>query len=184
MASLLELTPCDGLLPLHIGDLTLTELPWARITSVAPLVGTDRAMAAALKEMGLGWPAPGRAFARDGSACLWSGRGQAMLIGAEPNGLSNIAALTDQSDGWARIRLDGAGAETVLARLVPLDLSQGSFGKGQVARTSMGHMMMLVTRTGVAAFDMMVFRSMARTAIHELEQAMKAVAARGAVFVS
>jgi sarcosine oxidase subunit gamma len=98
--------------------------------------------------------------------------------------LSNIAALTDQSDGWARIRLDGAGAEVVLARLVPLDLSQGSFGKGQVARTSLGHMMMLVTRTGIAAFDMMVFRSMARTAIHELEQAMKAVAARGAVFVS
>ena len=37
-----------------------------------------------------------------------------MLIGADPKGLSNIAALTDQSDGWARIRLDGAGAEAAM----------------------------------------------------------------------
>ena len=178
MASLLELTPCEDLLPLTVGSVTLSELPPARITSVAPYERQQAAATKALKALGLGWPKPGHMVARNDTACLWSGRGQAFLIGTEATGLEKVAALTDQSDGWAQMRIDGPDAVAVLSRLVPVDLSLSGFGKGRVARTSLGHMMLLIARTGAQAFDLMVFRSMTRSAVHELETAMKAVAAR------
>jgi sarcosine oxidase subunit gamma len=43
-------------------------------------------------------------------------------------------------------------------------------------------MMMVLHRAGPEAFDIMVFRSMAASAVHELQQAMKALAARSAAF--
>lgn len=42
----------------------------------------------------------------------------------------------------------------------------------------MGHMSVSITRTGPAAFRILAFRSMARTAVHELSRAMESVAAQ------
>lgn len=178
MPSLIETTPCEGLPPVDAGGMTLSEAAPARITSVAPFKGKEKAVAAALKKLGLGWPGPGQSFRAGGAACLWTGRDQAFLIGPAPEGLSGIAALTDQSDGWARLRLDGSGAVVVLARLVPLDLGGAAFPVGAVARTGLNHMMMVLVREGPDTFGIMVFRSMAGTAVHEIAVAMKALAAR------
>ncbi len=178
VASLIEKSPCDGLLPRFAGGVNLTELPHLRVTSVAPLSGKARALGAALKEMGLGWPAAGRSAAATDAQILWVGIDQAFLIGADPAPLEGLAALTDQSDGWARMRLQGAGAEAVLARLVPLDLRASAFPEGRVARSALNHMMMILLRSGADRFDIMVFRSMAQSATHDLAQAMEAVAAR------
>lgn len=178
MASLIEITPCDGLLPKIAGGMVLSELPFARMTSVAPLKGKSRALGAALKAMGLGWPAPGASFGAGDAAILWSGMDQAYLVGTDPEPLQGLAALTDQSDGWARMRLKGPGGEAALARLVPLDLRPEVFPVGKVARTGLNHMMLHLTRSGPDSFDLMVFRSMAASAVHELHQAMEAVAAR------
>lgn len=180
MPSLIEKSPCDGLLPVTEAGLALTEIASTRITSVAPFAGKERAAGAALKALGLGWPKPRQALAKGAARILWTGRDQAFLIGAAPEGLAGIAALTDQSDGWARMRLDGAGAEAVLARLVPLDLRVASFAKDSVARSGLNHMMMVLHRTGAEAFEIMVFRSMAASAVHELAQAMRMRAARAA----
>jgi sarcosine oxidase subunit gamma len=40
-------------------------------------------------------------------------------------------------------------------------------------------MMASITRIGAQSFQIMVFRSMARTLVHDLKTAMEAVAARG-----
>lgn len=178
MPSLIEKTPCDGLLPKIAGGVTLSELPFARVTSVAPLRGKTRALGAALKAMGLAWPEPGRSHRAEAAAILWSGMEQAFLVGADPEPLQGLAALTDQSDGWARMRLKGEAAEAVLARLVPLDLRAAVFAEGQVARSALNHMMLHLARPGPDSFDLMVFRSMAASAVHELVVAMEAVAAR------
>ncbi|MEZ5778346.1 MAG: sarcosine oxidase subunit gamma [Paracoccaceae bacterium] len=178
MPSLFEKSPCDGQLPVSAGAVTLGEAPIARITSVAPFAGKDRATASALKALGLGWPGPGKVITKGDAMCLWTGRGQAFLIGAEPVGLEGVAALTDQSDGWARMRLDGAGAAAVLSRLVPLDLRASAFPAGSVARSGLNHMMMVLSRLGADHFEIMVFRSMAASAMHELQGAMSALAAR------
>lgn len=178
MPSLNPRTPGDGLLPISAADTTLSELPSPWITSIAPFAGKDRAAAAALRALGLDWPAACEAVTQGDAACLWSGRRQSFLVNVDPAGLDGIAALTDQSDAWARMRLSGVAAEAALARLVPLDLHLAAFPVGSVARTGLNHMMAMLHRSGEAAFDIMVARSMARTAVHELHRALSALAAR------
>lgn len=181
MPELIEKTPCDGLLPLSAAGVTLSEIPWARITSLAPFAGKDRAAATALKALGLGWPAPGRAVTGGEAACLWAGRRLAFLVDAEPAGLGGVAMLTDQSDAWARMRLAGKAAEATLARLVPLDLRLAAFPTGSVVRTGLNHIMVMLHRVDTEIFEIMVIRSMAVTAAHDLYRTMTALAARQAI---
>lgn len=181
MARLIAKSAGEGLLPVRVGGTKLSGAQPARITSVAPWPGKEKATATALKKLGLDWPAPDRAVLGDKTAILWSGRSQAFLINAAPEGLEAAAALTDQSDGWACLSLDGAEAGEVLARLVPIDLSPATFPEGATARTLLGHMSVLIHRAGPQRFHLYLFRSMVGFAVHELEVVMKAVAARAAV---
>ncbi|MEZ5732894.1 MAG: sarcosine oxidase subunit gamma [Paracoccaceae bacterium] len=181
MASLIETGPCDGLLPMTIGDAQLAETSTGRLTSVAPFNGTAKGVAAGLKTLGLGWPEPGQSVSAKSARILWTGRGQALLFNADPAPLHGLAALTDQSDGWAGLALSGPDAEAVLARLVPVDLRDAAFPVGGVIRTGLNHMMMILVREEMDRFMILVFRSMVRSAIHELSVAMEAVAARAAV---
>ncbi len=181
MANLVAKNPCAGLLPITAGMVALSEVDPGTITSLAPLRGKAEAGSAALHVAhGMAYPAPGRATGKAGARAVWAGLDQAFLIGPAPDpGLEAHYALTDQSDGWAALRLEGPGAEAVLARLCPLDLRPSVFKRGHTARSLLGHMNASVTRTGAQAFDILVFRSMARSAVHELGEAMRSVAARG-----
>ncbi|WP_233587057.1 sarcosine oxidase subunit gamma [Pseudorhodobacter sp. E13] len=173
MADLIAKSPLAGRAPTSLAGVTLAEADMGPVTSVAPFAGQDGALAAALAP--LAFPAP-NSISSDGAARLvWTARGQAFLIGAAPGDWGQFAALTDQSDGWACLTLSGSGAAEVLSRLVPLDLRAMAVGSG--ARSSLGHMAMILIR-GADGFEIMVFRSMARTAWHELEAAMKMRAAR------
>ena len=125
-----------------------------------------------------GWPEPGRWIEGDGLRAVWSGRDAAMVVGARPEGLEGRAAVTEQTDAWVVVRLEGSGAGDVLARLVPVDLRERAFPEGSVARTLLGHASVLILRGG-GAFEIWAFRSMARTLAHELGRAMRGVAARG-----
>ena len=137
MANLIERSPCEGILPRQAGGVTLSELALGPITSVAPFAGKDRAVSAALKPLGLSFPGPGVAVAKGPVSCIWTGQRQAFLIGAAaPAELTGLAALSDQSDGWACLRLEGAGAEAVLARLVPVDLRESAFKRDRCLRSN------------------------------------------------
>ncbi|MDE3079326.1 MAG: sarcosine oxidase subunit gamma [Paracoccaceae bacterium] len=179
VAELIALSASEGLLPLTHGALTLAGAAPDRITSVLPFKGKEAAVTKALKAAhGLGFPAPGRALAKGDARILWTGRGQAFLLNADPAPLAGLAALTDQTDAWATLRLTGPAADQALARLVPVDLRPAAFGAGSAIRTGLNHMMAVIARVD-DGFDIMVFRSMAATAIHELETVMKSLAARG-----
>jgi sarcosine oxidase subunit gamma len=91
--------------------------------------------------------------------------------------LAPEAAVTDQSDGWACLLLEGEDARAVLARLVPLDLEEEAFRDGAVARTQLRQLACALIRRG-GAFEIRVMRSFAATAHHDLTTAMRAVAAR------
>ncbi|MFZ5962153.1 sarcosine oxidase subunit gamma [Thalassococcus sp. BH17M4-6] len=180
MVDLVALSPCHGLLPITRGDVTLSEVDAGVITSVMPFKGEADALSAALEAAHeVAFPEPNRATGTDGARCVWTGRGQAMLLGPAPDArLSDHAALTDQSDAWAVVRIDGPRAEAVLARLVPLDLRKPVFGEGHTARSLLQHMTVSITRVGENAFQIMAFRSMAGTLVHDLDTAMSSVAAR------
>jgi heterotetrameric sarcosine oxidase gamma subunit len=150
------------------------------ITSVAIYPGGQKPVARGLKALGLGFPAP-NTFARKNEArIVWTGRDQAFLIGVAAPALEG-AALTDQSDGWAVLSVSGPAAVEVLARLVPVDLRLAAFPVGAAIRSGLNHMNAVILRTGDYAVEIMVFRSMARTAWHELETTMHMVSARQAV---
>lgn len=179
MPDLIAKTALDGR-SLTLAGLALTEIAPRPITSVAVYPGGMKAVARGLKALGLGFPAPNR-FADKGAArILWTGRDQAFLIGPGQPALEG-AALTDQSDGWATLGLGGAGAAETLARLTPIDLRPAAFPVGGAARSQLNHMQAIFLRTGAEAFEIMVFRSMARTAWHEIEAAMAMLAARAAL---
>lgn len=181
MVELVAKTPCAGLLPVSVGDLRLEECEMLPMSVIMPYAGKSEAVGTALqKAHGLALPSVNKAEIDGGASVLWFGRGQFLLRGAAPDaGLSDLAAVTDQSDAWAVVRLSGAKAVDVLARLVPVDMRLSAFPEKSTVRTDLMHMMASITRLGPDSFQIMVFRSMAQTLVHDLKGAMEAVGARG-----
>ena len=180
MVDLIAKTACAGLLPINIGTLSLSEIEGETLTAIAPLQGQDAKLSDALKAAhGMAAPAPNRATGKQGARALWFGRAHLMLVGPAPDkSLAKHAALTDQSDAWAVVRLSGSGAADVLARLTPLDLRASQFKRGQTARTDLMHMQSSITCLGADDYMIMAFRSMAQTLVHDLKTAMEGVTAR------
>ena len=169
-------------LPIEAGDCRLAACGWQAITAIAPWPGHHGAVDAALRGLGLGFPAAGEMIVAGKARAVWAGRETAFLMGEDaPRSLAEHAALTDQGDGWAGLHLSGAGAAATLARLVPLDLRLSAFPAGSVARSLLNHMPCLILRPAPEAFEVYTFRSMAGTAVHELAEAMHGVAARAAL---
>jgi sarcosine oxidase subunit gamma len=169
------------MVPLRIGTTEITETDPGVLTLIAPYreksAETSDALLAA---HAVALPPPNRSSGKDGARALWFGRDCALLVGPQPDAsLAKTAALTDQSDAWAAVTLRGAGAEDVLARLVPVDLRAAHFKRGHTARSQLGHMQASITRVGRDSFLILVFRSMAGTLLHDLKEAMEGVAARG-----
>lgn len=159
------------------GTVTLSEADVGPITSIAVFPGGAKAVAKGLKTLGLAMPEPNSFVEKKGARIIWTGRDQAFLIGVEAPALEGVA-VTDQSDGWAVLTVAGAGVADVLARWVPVDLRLPTFPVGRAVRTQLNHMNVVILRTGDHAVEIMVFRSMARTAWHEIETAMHMVQAR------
>lgn len=111
MAELTAKSPCDGLLPVTVGALKLSEEDLGHLTTIAVFNGKDQALEAALEAAhGMKLPAPGRSTGKAGSRAIWFGRNMALLAGPQPDAtLADHAALTDQSDAWAVVRLEGLG---------------------------------------------------------------------------
>ena len=180
MPELIAKTPLAGQGPVTHGGLTLTEMALGTVTSVA-VAKPGRALGAALKALGVSFPKPNEFTGSGAVRMVWTSQNQAFLLGGDPAGLDAAGAvLTDQSDGWAGLRLHGPGAEAALMRLVPLDLRLPAFGPGRAARAPLNHMAMILMRPAADVFEVMVFRSMAHSAWHEIETAMRHLAARAA----
>jgi methylglutamate dehydrogenase subunit D len=90
-------------------------------------------------------------------------------------GLDGIASVSDQSDGYAVLRLSGPRVRDVLAKLVPIDLHPQVFRPGDVASTQVSHISVTLWRLddstdGAAVFEIAVFRSLARSLWHAISE--------------
>lgn len=167
--------PALGLAPITRAGTTLAEADWTAVFSLAPFPGQEKKLNAGLKPLGLSFPKPGTWAEKSGARIVWTGRDQAFLIGGPPpQGLP--AAVTDQSDAWVTLTLSGPQARAALARLVPLDLRGAT--AGQVARTALNHLPLILITEAPDAYRLMTFRSMAQTAWHELDEALSRIEAR------
>ncbi len=182
MVDLTDLSAASTFAGFEVAQMRLTEAPTRVIWSIAPFPGREAALEDLLDA---GFPAPNRCVGKEGARLIWSGRAQALWLGATApaQGLAQQAALVDQSDAWYVLRLEGDRVEDVLARLCPLDLAPALFKPGHTARSLVGHMSAQITRLRTG-FEVMVYRSMAQTAVHEVIQAMRSVAARRALSMS
>jgi heterotetrameric sarcosine oxidase gamma subunit len=178
VASLIARSPFDGHLPLSHGTVEASEVDPGTMTSVAPFAGQADAVSKALeKAAGCALPPAGH-FARNGATrVVWSGLDQWFVMSPEAVAVQG-AALTDQGDAWACVAVSGRDARDVLGRLVPIDLRPGVFEVGRAARTLLGHMACMLLREEADRYVILVFRSMAASAAHDLDRAMRMVAAR------
>lgn len=172
MADLIARPATDNRLPLEIGEAIVEDAQPPAITWVAPY---NRKKTAVTRALG-GFPGPGEVAEVKAGRALSVGPGQAMILGAPVT--CEGAAVVDQSDAWTVVAIDGAASRDVLARLTPLDLRERALPEGQTARTLIGHLTASLTRVGPFRYEIMVFRSMTRTLLHELTRAMTHVEAR------
>jgi heterotetrameric sarcosine oxidase gamma subunit len=178
VVKLIERSPFAGMLPIQKGDLALEEIAGVRITGVQPFKGQMKAVATALKKATkLAAPVVGQTTSAGPWRCISAGLETWFVFG--PESLSDLpgAAVSEQSDGWAGLRLTGRSAPDVLARLVPIDLRDSAFPPDRAAKTLLNHMALIIDRRA-DSFDLWVFRSMAKTAVHEIDAAMTSVSAR------
>lgn len=105
-----------------------------------------------------------------------AGPGQWYLVGDAPLGADALAALaerlpdvavSDQSHGRVRIAVSGTKATAALAKGTAVDLD--ALPVGASATTLVGPLGVHLTRTGEAAFELMVLRSFAAALWHDLE---------------
>ena len=180
MVSLIAKHALSGQAPLALQDLHFQIEDLGPITSIAPFNGQESALNAVLEAgHGLRFPVPNTSAEQALAKLLWSGRGQAFLVGVAPDArLAAHAAVTDQSDGWVTLGLEGARAEAVLARLVAVDLRLTACPVGASLRAQVQHIPALIHRAAPQVFHIMVMRSFGQSAWHEVSEAMRGVAAR------
>jgi sarcosine oxidase subunit gamma len=90
------------------------------------------------------------------------------LVTSLREALGEYAAISDQSDGQAVLRVSGPKARDALCKLVPIDLHPRIFRKGDVAVTVAAHIGATLWRlnddpNGQAVFEIAVFRSLAQS---------------------
>lgn len=169
----------EELLPLEVGEVSLTARDFGPLTLLGDL-GDGEALQAALGQAhGLDLPDPLRSTENGSVRCLWFGQGQSLLIDAEPDpGLAKHAAVVDVTDAWAAAELSGAAGAEVLARLVPVDLRAAVFPSGHSLRSLMREVPVSITRLDAHRLLLLLPRSMVASAIADLRRAMEAVASR------
>jgi sarcosine oxidase subunit gamma len=158
VVDLIAKPPAHAPLPVTKGALTLTSVQPQRITAVMPF------------DEGGDLPPPNRT-ARNGAALtIWAGRDLFLVLDGEPP--RNNAAIADQTDAWAVFDLTGTGGDAALSRLCPIDTRPAQFKPGHTARTLLGHVNASISRLDNTTLRILVPRSMAQTAVHDLTRAM------------
>ncbi len=175
-------TAFDGLLA-PAGDakepgVRVAERADLSIATVLARKGQGEALAAAVSQRhGLGLPAgPARAAAGD-LAFVSTGPGAWLALregggyGLAPElgeALRGLASVSDQTDGFAVLRLSGPRVRDVFAKGIHLDFDPGVFPVGTAAATDAGHIGIVVWRLddgadGHPVFEVALFRSFAES---------------------
>jgi methylglutamate dehydrogenase subunit D len=117
---------------------------------------------------------PGAAFG-DRATLIWSGPGQFMALIPDPGAafadatireaFAGAASVSDQSGGRCLVRISGANARDMLAKVCSLDLHPTAFPAGAAAATSIDHTNVLLWRgpetDGELAFNLLLPSSFA-----------------------
>jgi sarcosine oxidase, subunit gamma len=165
--------------------LTIAENPGLAMASLAARAGREADVAAAAKALaGLDLPGPGGMAAAGDWAAFWTGPGQWMLTAPVAShediapmikaAAGNAGSVTEQTDGWARFEITGAGIHDLLERLCNVDVRM--MREDQATRCQIEHLgAFLLCRQAGAAFSILTLRSAAASMMHALETAARSL---------
>ena len=171
---------------MRFGDSHLIEVTDLTIASVAcPLDGRAELAGAVMRSWSAELPEPGRSTA--------SADGEVKILGMSPDQffvISTAAApagefvsravagagyVTDQSDNWVTLRLEGPLVLPALERICPLDLDPAAFAVGSVARTVMEHLGAIIHREGRDRLLLLSASSSAHSFLHAVATSFRNV---------
>jgi sarcosine oxidase subunit gamma len=163
--------------------ITVTDRDGTGMASVLAVADTAHGLAERLQaEYGFALPQGPRRAATGAVACIGVGRGRWLATrDAGGNGfaddlatqLTGLAAVADQSDGYALLRLGGPALRRVFAKGIGIDLHPAAFAVDDAATTAIGHIGVMLWRLqdgadGSPVFEVALFRSMAQSFWHWL----------------
>ena len=162
----------------------VTERAELGLATVIARKGGTAALAARLKErLGVDLPVGPRRDTAGALSLMGTGpgawlatheQGTTRLLPALRQSIGDLAAISDQSDGYAVLRLTGPVVREALAKLVFIDLHPDAFGAGHIACTVAGHMGSTLWRLedgpDGAIFELAVYRSFAASFWYALSE--------------
>lgn len=171
--------------PLTIGSVTLSPRDDIAIASLAQRAQGETALNLALSEL-IGAPLPGPALyiTKGNVSAYWSGNGQWLLTAPYDDGVlsdqikervKDAGSVTEQSDGWVIIDLEGTGCLALLERLCNLNLSKCI--APHVSRTVIEHIgVFLAVQQQGQSYRLFGPRSSAESLFHAVKQAAISIA--------
>jgi len=137
-------------------------------TNVWQLEGCDNVDAQVASVTGMAVPAQGQVTVQGDERLIWAGRDRYMLTTnrsdfADGEGLY----ATNQTYGKTQLLITGEDARALLARGLPLDISEGYFAIGEVQHSHINHIGVSVIRnndvSGQPQFEVWVMRGFAKS---------------------
>jgi len=162
----------------RFGTTSVTELTSIDIYSAS--LSSDSGKAAVQQALGAPWPAIGSStqnnsgettllgLQQDQIFALVNAAGQSVAVSTAP-AIGDDVYVTNQSDSWVALEVEGPMAVVALERICPLDLHMDVFPKGSVARTSMEHLSVIVVCKGQDHYLLLSPSSFARSFLHAVE---------------
>jgi len=169
-----------------IGGITIAENPGLAMASLSARAGREKATEKAAKALlGFALPVPGALNTGEPWAAFWTSPGQWMITAphASHEDIAAIlkaavgaeASVTEQTDGWVRFDIEGAGVVAMLQRLCNVDVE--AMAAGRATRCQIEHLgCYLLCHLQGQAFSLITLRSGAASMLHALETAARAVA--------
>lgn len=164
------------------GIATVEALPVQSMIALRGDFGDKPLRRAVRRTVGVKPGAPCTIREGEGGAVAWMAPDEVLLMlqaGEAPAALAAMRdildgaphLLADVSDARVLFRVSGPGAREVMAKLAPVDLSPGAFGRGTFRRTRLAQVPAAIWLGQDGAFGVMCFRSVARYAFDLLSTA-------------
>ena len=173
MASLTPTTALGGAAPFDqtIGAIHIIEVADPQMASLAMRRGKDAAFKKAASTHLGPLPDPGQSHAKGKTRTLWMGPDQYLVEDMDAAKLASAfgdsAAVTDQSDAWARFDIGGQDVLAMLERLSNTDSRR--MQDGAATRTAIHHMhCVIICRAAGTQFTVLGPRSSAASLHHAL----------------
>ena len=160
-------------LPTDTAGVRVFALENLQIASVIARRGVDEPLRERVREQfGLALESDARRFGVGNITALGIGPGRWLFIGDRverefadrvATAVSGLAAVANQSDGYAVFAVEGICARRALAKGAPLDLHPSAFAINRAAVTVIAHVGAILWRADEGSFRVAVFRSYARS---------------------